>query len=64
MDPKTAKRALDALWWLIEKETCPDRRRIHIDRLLDVAPLALETRAQQIDRGQLTHLVEQLRKTG
>lgn len=63
MDPKTANRAMEALWWLIEKETCAERRRLHINRLLDVAPRALQASEQSFDRDQITKLVERLRKT-
>lgn len=59
-------RLMEALWWLIEKETCEARRRIHIDRLLHVAPAYFKSKnvdSLVLDRNNIKALVEEFRKT-
>lgn len=55
---------MKALWWLIEKETCVERRRQHIDRLLDVAPHALKQDPQSFDRDSIYEVLKRVRQSG
>lgn len=64
MDQKTAERAMKALWWLIEKETCTERRRLHIARLLDVAPHALEQAPSSFDRDSVYEMIRKVGQAG
>ena len=64
MDKVKATRAVEALFWLIEKETVKERRRLYIDRLLDVAPYALgdENAPASLNKDNLTAMINGLKQ--